>query len=182
MFTQHSPHYCSVSSIGIAAPSKASLPFHFETPTSPKMPLLRPRNALLLFCVAIACVYAEKASFSIASMSMPEIEEKLQASRDLARSPIYLSLSLDSPFLTRQIGMPPRAGPKYPQTRDFTANVYFNVSDLRSPLPGLPSHERPPSNALHLWASEFPLGIMSAEYRSFELVCHGRVRGGRVAG
>jgi hypothetical protein len=64
------------------------------------MPLLRPRNALLLFCVTIACVYAEKVSSSVASMSIAEIEEKLQASRDLTRSPIYLSLSLDSPILT----------------------------------------------------------------------------------
>jgi hypothetical protein len=80
----YSALHTSVSSIVIAAHQKLSLSFHFETPPSSTMPLLRPRNALLLFCVAIACVYAEKASPSIASMSMPEIEEKLQASRDLA--------------------------------------------------------------------------------------------------
>jgi zinc transporter 7 len=42
------------------------------------MPLLRLRHALLLSCVAIVYVYAERYSASIASMSMPEIEEKLQ--------------------------------------------------------------------------------------------------------
>jgi hypothetical protein len=58
------------------------------------MPLLHPRNALFLLCIAIACVYAEKASSSIASLSIPEIEEKLQvrsisSRRELTRSPIY---------------------------------------------------------------------------------------------
>jgi zinc transporter 7 len=42
------------------------------------MPLFHPRRIAVLLCVAIVCVYAEKHAASIASMSIPEIEGKLQ--------------------------------------------------------------------------------------------------------
>jgi len=44
------------------------------------MPLFHPRRIAILLCVAIACVYAEKHAASIATMSVPEIEDKLQVS------------------------------------------------------------------------------------------------------
>jgi hypothetical protein len=63
----------------LASVHQKLLPLNTETsPSPPKMPLLRLRHALLLSCVAIVYVYAERYSTSIASMSMPEIEEKLQ--------------------------------------------------------------------------------------------------------
>jgi hypothetical protein len=74
----------------LRSPQIKKILMHHETP-SPKMPLLRPRNALLLCCLAIACVYAEKASSSVAFMSIPEIEEKLQVGSSLATS-CYLVL------------------------------------------------------------------------------------------
>merc|ERR1712093_613689 len=46
--------------------------------TTATMPLLHPRRIAILLCVAIACVYAEKHAASIATMSVPEIEDKLQ--------------------------------------------------------------------------------------------------------
>ena len=64
------------------------------------MPLLRPRNALLLLCVAIACVYAEKASSSIAAMSIPEIEEKLQVRSVATSRDPHLSPALENTPLT----------------------------------------------------------------------------------
>ncbi|KAH7411494.1 Zinc/iron permease [Cadophora sp. MPI-SDFR-AT-0126] len=42
------------------------------------MPLFHPRRIAILLCVAIACVYAEKHAASIATMSIPELEDKLQ--------------------------------------------------------------------------------------------------------
>ncbi|KAF8850069.1 Zinc/iron permease [Acephala macrosclerotiorum] len=44
------------------------------------MPLITPRRAVLLLCIAACSVYAvaEKHSSSVAAMSMPEIEEQLQ--------------------------------------------------------------------------------------------------------
>ncbi|CZR64704.1 related to catecholamines up protein [Phialocephala subalpina] len=51
-----------------------------ETQPTTTMPLITPRRAALLLCIAACCVYAvaEKHSSSIAAMSMPEIEEQLQ--------------------------------------------------------------------------------------------------------
>merc|ERR1712000_468121 len=46
--------------------------------TTATMPLFHPRRIAILLCVAIACVYAEKHAASIATMSVPEIEDKLQ--------------------------------------------------------------------------------------------------------
>jgi zinc transporter 7 len=69
------------------------------------MPLLRPRNALLLCCLAIACVYAEKAPSSVASMSIPEIEEKLQVGSSLAIS-CYLPPFTPSPGKNNSILTP----------------------------------------------------------------------------
>ncbi|KAM3080404.1 hypothetical protein ACMFMG_005359 [Clarireedia jacksonii] len=42
------------------------------------MSFLKPRNVVLLFSIAIACVYAQGHASSIASMSLPELEDKLQ--------------------------------------------------------------------------------------------------------
>ncbi|XMA18192.1 hypothetical protein WAI453_010983 [Rhynchosporium graminicola] len=42
------------------------------------MPLFHPRRLAVLLCVAAVCVYAEKHAASIATMSIPEIEDKLQ--------------------------------------------------------------------------------------------------------
>jgi zinc transporter 7 len=39
---------------------------------------LQPRRVAILLAFAIACVYAEKHAASVASMSVPEIAEKLQ--------------------------------------------------------------------------------------------------------
>ena len=44
------------------------------------MTFFAPRRVAILLVVAVAFVYAEKHAASIASMSMPEIEEKLQVS------------------------------------------------------------------------------------------------------
>ncbi|PQE05286.1 Zinc iron permease protein [Rutstroemia sp. NJR-2017a BVV2] len=42
------------------------------------MSFVKPRNVVLLLSIAIACVYAQGHASSIASMSLPEIEDKLQ--------------------------------------------------------------------------------------------------------
>ena len=42
------------------------------------MAIFQPRRVAILIAFAIACVYAEKHAASIAAMSVPEIEEKLQ--------------------------------------------------------------------------------------------------------
>jgi zinc transporter 7 len=39
---------------------------------------LQPRRVAILLAFALACVYAEKHAASVASMSVPEIAEKLQ--------------------------------------------------------------------------------------------------------
>jgi hypothetical protein len=55
------------------------------------MSLLKPRNVVLLLSIAIACVYAQGHASSIASMSLPEIEDKLQVSRDNTRCAFFNS-------------------------------------------------------------------------------------------
>jgi len=147
------------------------------------MPLLRPRNALLLLCAAIACVCAEKASSSIAAISIPEIEEKLQVcsvttSRDLPFIPCPGQRYSNTLF--RATGLSPRARSQYLQSRDLAPNFNFDITHLRCPLSWLASRQRPTCNIVHLWAPEFPPSTMSAEHRSLELVCHGGVRCGRI--
>ena len=149
------------------------------------MPLLRPRNALLLLCAAIACVCAEKASSSIAAISIPEIEEKLQVcsvttSRDLPFIPCPGQRYSNTLF--RATGLSPRARSQYLQSRDLAPNFNFDITHLRCPLSWLASRQRLTRDTLHLRPSQFPFGTMSTEYRSLELICYGRLRCWRITG
>ena len=80
--------------------SKASSPPYPKPPlTPPTMPSLhlRPRQLALLLClcIALASVYAEKSVHhaSIASMSIPELEDKLQVPLP---TPNYLSPTISN--------------------------------------------------------------------------------------
>jgi hypothetical protein len=91
----------SSDSFGRSHVATSSLPSHLSIPTlhlrspAPKfsnmaMAYFQPRRVAMLLVVVAACVYAENHAASIASMSVPEIEDKLQASGPRHGSPPYL--------------------------------------------------------------------------------------------
>lgn len=138
------------------------------TPPTATMPLFHPRRIAILLCVAVVCVYAEKHAASIASMSIPEIEDKLQV------LPLFPSSTTPTDHST--IGMRPRSRPQYLQARHLPSDLHPHLPHLRRPLSRLASRQCPPRNPLHLRAAELPPRAMSTKYRPFLPLRHGRFR------
>jgi hypothetical protein len=105
--------------------------------------------------------------------------------RDLTRYPILFIPCPRQHYSNRLLhgtGLSPSAGSQHLQTRDLAPDLKPNIPYFRRPLPWLASRQRPTRDTLHLRPSQFPLGTMSTEHRSLELICYGRVRGWGIAG
>jgi len=108
------------------------------------MALFHPHRLALAFAIAIACVYAEKHAASIASMSISEIEDKLQVSYKLP--PARASTNPSQ-------GMPSCSRSQYVQARNFSANLDTYLAHLCCSLSGIASSKCAPRDALHIWAT-----------------------------
>jgi hypothetical protein len=149
--------------------SSPPIPLTASPVPTTKMAVFHPRRLAILLGLAIVCVYAEKHATSIASMSIPEIEGKLQVRRAPCIGPLVPHPAHKAP------GMPSRSRPQQLQTSDVPADFESYIAHIRGAVPRQPSRECHPRYTLHLRPSQFPPRVMSAEYRSLVSVCYGCV-------